>query len=75
MKKALRTENDQVFQAIVKKLNDFYLSYSFNLKVKLTKFIYFSSFLIQINNYILKIHKKKKHAYCRSYSKSLNEKQ
>jgi len=59
MKKALRTENDQVFQAIVKKLNDFYLSYSFNLKVKLTKFIYFSSFLIQINNYILKIHKKK----------------
>jgi len=51
-------KNDQVLQAIVKKLNNFYLSYSFNLKVKSDKFVYFASFLIQINNYGLKIHKK-----------------
>ena len=57
--KALREKNNQVFQTIVKKINDFYLSYSFNLKVKSTKFIYFPSFLIQINNCILKIYKKK----------------
>jgi hypothetical protein len=57
--KALKEKNNQVFQTIVKKINNFYLSYSFNLKVKSTKFIYFSSFLIQINNYRLKIYKKK----------------
>jgi hypothetical protein len=36
--KALRAKkkNDQVFQIIVKKHNDFNLSYSFNLKVKST---------------------------------------
>jgi hypothetical protein len=59
MKKALRMKkNNQVLQAIVKKLNNFYLSYSFILKVKSDKFVYFVSFLIQINNYGLKIHKK-----------------
>jgi hypothetical protein len=35
------------------------MSYSFNLKVKSNKFIYFASFLIEINNYELKTHKKK----------------
>jgi hypothetical protein len=73
MKKALRMKkNNQVLQAIVKKLKNFYLSYSFNLKVKSNKFVYFVSFLIQINNYGLKIHKKK-HAYHKNHSKSLNE--
>jgi len=69
----LRAKNDIVFQVIVKKLNDFYLSHSFNLKVKSTKFIYFSSFFIQINNYRLKNSQKEKHAYRRNHSKSLNE--
>jgi len=32
--KALRAKNTQVLQAIIKKFNDFYLFYSFNLKVK-----------------------------------------
>ena len=44
----------------LKKFNNFYLSYSFNPKVKSEKFVYFASFLIQINNYGLKIQKKKK---------------
>jgi hypothetical protein len=50
--KALRTKKkerkkDQVLQAIAKKLNNFHLFYSFNLKVKSNKFIYFASLLIQ----------------------------
>jgi len=36
MMKSLTAKNNQVLQAIIKKLNDFYLSYSFNLKIKST---------------------------------------
>jgi hypothetical protein len=59
--KALRAKNDKVLHAIIKKLNDFLLFFIlFYLKVKSTKFIYFASFLIQINNYGLKKSLKKK---------------
>jgi hypothetical protein len=72
--KALRAKNDKVLHAIIKKLNDFLLFFIlFYLKVKSTKFIYFASFLIQINNYGLKKSLKKKHVYRKNHSKSLNE--
>ena len=44
MMKSLTVKNNQVFQAIIKKLNDFYLCYSFNMKIN------------QLNSFILLIY-------------------